>query len=481
MLTVAPKFQYHLEPLSIIESFKKTSRGRLNKVKSPLNNIVSYLAPSGKAFSLRFEYDRFTASRKKLDVGQIHKNLAFSNRKTTLILQDVFLGLHTPPQFTGSVSFFYTKGFSKTKEYYYRLIIPLKKQLRLDYTIDGCIFETDIGYRSRTGTMATINNDDLYVSIIDNKKNKSNRYYLAIESRKCQTYESFSEKAFAVKNAIGYLTGYLAGDNGWFFAYTRKEMKSVSHYYFCEMRDTIKSMYVPIYSNPFGYLRDKNRVAEKLYKDKVLKGFTIPQFSSLCQKLHDSIEFSSTVMLILESSVASLLFMPGGYAIALESMSDIIVGDTKLKLAPIKSPSISRLVRKECLMIIDKYCKGLSTDDYKALEKKINQLNQTTNKARLKAPFNLLGINLTQEDTDILETRNDFLHGRIPDITKIGANRTTERKNKDLYYSAVRFYTLLNRLILKWVGYDNFVLNHPKLQEQFTKIKLKEPYYISLS
>lgn len=63
-------------------------------------------------------------------------------------------------------------------------------------------------------------------------------------------------------------------------------------------------------------------------------------------------------------------------------------------------------------------------------------------------------------------------------MTGAGEHRTEKRAGLDLYYVAMRFYTLLNRLILKWIGYDNYVLNHAKIQERATLIKLKEPYYL---
>ena len=179
-------------------------------------------------------------------------------------------------------------------------------------------------------------------------------------------------------------------------------------------------------------------------------------------------------MLILESSVASLLFMPGGYAIALKTISDIVIGKKKLKLAPIKDKTLSGKIRTEILEVLSKNSSTIFPDDLLTLQKRIDNLNQMTNKARLKAPFDLLTIILNDEDLKILETRNDFLHGRVPDLTNAGDKRSTERINKDLYYCSMRFYALLNMIILKWIGYDNRVVNYPKINEGFTQIPLEE-------
>lgn len=198
------------------------------------------------------------------------------------------------------------------------------------------------------------------------------------------------------------------------------------------------------------------------------------EFSVLCQKLFDSTMFESCLVLMMESGAASLLFRPGGYAIALETMSDLITAKQKSKLSPIKSKSLSKKIREECKAIIAKYGHSIEADDLKTLTKRIEQLNQQTNKARLRAPFELLGIPLLDADIAILETRNDFLHGRHPDITKAGPLRSERRVNLDLFYASTRFYTLLNMLVLKWIGFDNYVVNFPVIHSGATGIRLKE-------
>jgi hypothetical protein len=185
-------------------------------------------------------------------------------------------------------------------------------------------------------------------------------------------------------------------------------------------------------------------------------------------------------MLILESSVATLLFMPGGLAIALETLSDLIIGVDKLKLAPIKNPTLADQVRKECKEVIEKYSEEIGEEGLSVLIGKISQINQQTNKERLKAPFIKLGIDLSGEDLQILKARNDFLHGRICDVKDLGTSRSIDRKNKDMFYASMRFLTLLNMLILKSIGYDNYVLNYPKIYEDYCEVKLKEEFYRKL-
>lgn len=166
--------------------------------------------------------------------------------------------------------------------------------------------------------------------------------------------------------------------------------------------------------------------------------------------------------------------MPGGLAIALESLSDLIVKNKKLDLAPITDKNLRKKIIHDCQEIIQKSCGTILTKEALSLLKSriASNLNKPTNKAQLRAPFTELGITLLPEDLILLDTRNDFLHGRPPDITKAGPDRPLQRLNADIYYCSLRFYTLLNILILKWIGYDNYVVNYPKLQEKYTKVRL---------
>lgn len=467
--------QYHMKALEVIGKYGNTIPGTLSRSKSSLDDQAVEMQPYKKSFTVSFQYDRGIEVRRRLGVGQCHKAVTFITSGETLVFESIYLRRHSPPNFKGDVDFFYTKGYSKKKKYYYRLLVPLSVEVKFHYQLEESFFETDIGYQSRLGTRSVINKDTIYVSIIQDPKSK--KHYLNIESEVLQDYDSFSEKSFAVKTGLAYLTGYMAGDNGFFFAYTRKEKRAHKHYYFTEFRDTIKSGYTPIHTNPYSYLRGNRKMAERYERNKVLRPVSIVEFSLLCQRLHDFSAFSIAILLMLESSVASLVFMPGGFAITLETIADIITGDEKQKLSPIHTNSLSKQIRESCMEVLNNYKTDISEENFKVLSGRVNQLNQVTNKSRLRAPFKMLGIVLSPEDEAILESRNDFLHGRIPDITKAGKNRTLDRKNRDLYYASMRFYTLLNMLILKWVGFDSYILNHPKIQEKYCKIKLKElPY-----
>ena len=254
-------------------------------------------------------------------------------------------------------------------------------------------------------------------------------------------------------------------------------MEKFNNFYFSTLRDEIKTLMNPINANPYAWLSDYEKASEKYYKFKKIRLLKIDEFSFLCNKLLTNDDFMSTILLIIESTKASLIFRPSGYSIALETLSDIIIEEEKEKIAPINSKQDSKEFRKDLIAVLETHCIKESFIDSNTLRVRIENINQITNLESLKKPFSILNVDLLEEDLKIIKSRNDFLHGRIPDFKKQGVNRSIELKDSDLYYASVRLYTLLNILIFKMIGFDNYVLNFPKIFEKSTKYKVKEDFY----
>jgi hypothetical protein len=461
--------KYHKASLEFIQQFNKSKKGILSSKKGILDSSNAKFKSFKKNYKIEFEYNRFAKKSKHLILGKYYKGIQIKFGETPYILENVYLGSHSPPIFTGTIDRIRSIGFSEKSKYYFQLIIPLEKELKFLFNIEHTYFKTDLGYGSTSSVTANIKGEQIQACCIHQDKKK---YFLAIDSTYKQTFDEFAEKANTLKIALGYFSGYYAGNRGYFFAHTKMDMKHPKHFRCLAYRDSIKSGYQPVYSNAYGYL-PRSPLAKKY--QPLLRPVTIKEFSVLCEKIYSSLDFASMIMLILESSVASLLFMPGGYAIAIETISDLIIDKKKLKLAPIHTKPAARKIRKELIEVLEKNSATISS--IATLKKRVDNINQPTNKARLKAPFELLGIDLVEEDLKILETRNDFLHGKTPDLTKSGPDGSTNRINKDLFYCSMRFYILLNLLILKLIGYDNKIVNYPKIHEGYTEIKLdEEPY-----
>jgi len=471
------KIRHHLLPISIIEKFNVTDYGVLNKPNLSIHNVKAKMERYSKGFSISWPDDHINFRSKKFALGNILKSIQIRFKGFNLNFKDLYIRAHHSDSTYGSIisatcGYFNTVGFRRSRPYYYRLIVPLEIKFNFHFQIQSSNFSNDLDRNSTLGTAGTINEDTLQVCLVDHDE----KHYLIVESAIKQPFSSFSDKAYAVKNAIGYLTGHLAGNAGFYFAYSNAALQEPVHFYFNEWRNTIISSYHPINANPFAY--HKNKSTFKFFNKNLLRALTLEEFSSICQKLYDSEQFTAIVILILESSIASLVLMPGAFAIALESMAELLTDPIKEKIAPIKNRSLAKKIRSVCSEIIKKECIELPLEDLNTLLGRVERINEVTNKSRLRIPFKLLNIELSVADLDTIETRNAFLHGRIPDITGVGDKRSEKREGLDRYYASLRLYTLLNRLILKWCGYNNYIMNHAKIQEKATIIRLKEPYYL---
>lgn len=466
----ALKMKYHNEILTIVDSFKVAKSGKFLSRAKTFNSKKAHFELEKTSFKITFDYDPGSKNfdfKKQLSVGQTHKGIQIQLRNSKLALESLYLQSRSA-KITGYADAIHTIGFSKKRPFYYQLVIPLKKEIKFHWSIKETWFKSDLNFESANSIIVTIDGQIFQVCCVSKKEGE---YFLIIDSEAKLKYEDFSHKTHCIKIGIGYLTGHYAGGQGYYFAYTKKDKKNPKHYRIAEIRATINSSYVPIYSNPYGYIR-KDKHA-KQYRDK-LRPLTNAEFSSLCGRINSSAEFASLLLLILESSVVSLIFMPGGFSIALESLSDYVAKDSKKELSLIEDKKLAANVRKALRNVLEEYSDLIPTENLKTLNGKIDNFTQATNKAKLRAPFDLLNIKLNDKDLRILDTRNDLLHGRIPSIIDDGLEKSLDRKSRDLYYASMCLYTLLSLIILKLTGYDNYVVNHPKFQERFTQIPLDE-------
>lgn len=470
----ARPFIHHKPALNWIQKLEASKSAFIKESGIFQSDLPIELDRSLKSFQFSFDYGKQFDLHGNLDLGPYKDELHLSIDEQQYVATRVFLGTHSPPSFAGSISSMHSEGYSESLALFYRMVIPLQTELKFFFSIEDLVFDTDLGYSSRSGTKCMIAGDDLLISVFhDRDKN----HFLCIESVVAQPFESFSEKAFAARNALAYITGYYAGDSCYFIAYDKEDMRTPLHLNFRSIRSTMKSHYEPINTNPHSRLYHDPPLADQWYKAECLRPISIQEFSRLGELIYTNQDFDSAIVLILESSVASLLFMPGGYAIALETLAPLVFKEKKRSLNPISDKKLWKDIRLEILGVINKFRESHPKHDYDLLSNKVDGLNRTSNRNILKAPFEFLDIQLLDADETIIETRNNFLHGTAPDLTGAGEERTTDRLNSDLYYSALRLSTLLSMLILKWVGYDNYVLNYPKINEASTGIPLdEEPY-----
>lgn len=91
------------------------------------------------------------------------------------------------------------------------------------------------------------------------------------------------------------------------------------------------------------------------------------------------------------------------------------------------------------------------------LTSRIDGLNAPTNQDKLLRPFEVFGIELSAEEADAIVRRNTYLHkGRLLDPETITADPDSWRS---AYETEMRIYTAVNKLLLKYLGYEGPVID----------------------
>jgi hypothetical protein len=203
------------------------------------------------------------------------------------------------------------------------------------------------------------------------------------------------------------------------------------------------------------------RTVGELYKSEHEKATRIKPiiFSNLVTKAIQEEGLFRAMKIIAEANNFPSEIRASAYSVALETIRNLIIEDNKEKVAPIKNHAVAKELKRKFKELVD----GLDETDFsnrEALYKRINDFNQLPNKDSFKAAFELVGLVLTEEDLKCIESRNAFLHGRMP-IEQL------ENAESEIKYFTQKLHFLASALILKYCGYSGWMLNSHKYLELF--------------
>lgn len=301
----------------------------------------------------------------------------------------------------------------------------------------------------------------------------TNKYYFIIENLKELTFTKFQSICFSIRQAIGFITGYMPGGEEYYFT------ENLDFFYINSLRPAIDSMFCPIHQNPYSFLHTRKEIAEKYLNKLTL--LSSKNLSKLIREINKNPEFSSVIILLLEaSSIHSLLIIPSVFAVIIESLSKIVSKKEMGLSVPITDKPLSNTLKKDLNKILESYSTKISKESFIKLKRRINEINRPINKERLTnnekliLPFQQLKIDLTYEDIEVIEHRNDLLHGNI-----LLKNEKIRIKDIDSYmgYVSAKLYTLISALVLKYIGYNGYIINYSKFYEENCQIKTEEEFY----
>ena len=462
------RIKYISADIAFIKALESTQRLKISVDKRIINKSGYLKKAKPKGFSI----DIAPKLNERLDVGEVIKASA-RNKKISLKITDAYVksvgASVTKETYSHSVQIqifsFCSKGFSRSKACYFRSIIPLSKKLSFFNLVETKSFYND-EFSSRGLVKLFFTGHEFDVYVIEREKKK----YLCTECTSKLTAEDFMDFNWAVKVALGYLLGHLPQDDEYFFAFSNREMKQTSGFIYQQQRDSIRTIYTPINANPYGW-KMKRSIADKYYGK--MPEINSGQLSKLCELIYAEEDIKAILLLITESLSRSLLLMPAGLSVALEGLSSYFYQKDTSKIKPIKDSNLGKKFILELKDTLDKYKTKEGFTGYDILLNKILNINSPTSRERLKAPFTYQEINLTEIDEEIIEYRNDFLHGNI----NLKPQKGKKSYSMDSFEISLRLLTLLNMCIMKMTGYSGYIINHVKMQERGLNKKIKEDYY----
>ncbi len=455
----------------LLDKIREIANGSISsKGFSPSHKIQ--LEPNDKGIKFTLFHDSFIFKHDKWDF----RNLEISQNDLKIKIPYLFINEKTGGHVKGKIPAFEYGDFDKVKSKYHRLALPLNKKINFMFSVENVLIDYNYksGIKTREATEIIINGHVFHLFVAKKKITElSDRDYLVLDSKIPMSYSEFSEYCFSILISFGFVSGDFINNDGYFFQYETNSMTDVVGIAYRQMRGSIKCQYVPTYSNPFGYIHDAEKA--DLYKDKV-RTLSLKEFSKLCQYCHSNDDIKSILLLLIEVHTQTLVSGPGILSIALETLANVIYEENESTLAPIKSKSISKKLRKGLLNTLDNFKDDIDAEGKEIIKSRIDQINQRTNRDKLLIPFKILEIQISSTDIEAIEQRNAFLHGRTPMVQEIEPKSINEA-DKFRYYLYLKLYVLISSIIMKYIGYDNLVVNYPKIYENETGIELNEDYY----
>lgn len=462
-------YKHIIQELQLIESLAKTRKVKINigKNNKQKTGYLKKLKPKGFVLEVSsFDYLH-------LDTGDNIKPLV-SGKNIQFKVTDAFIS-GKGASFTQSsrnhsikikIHEFKSKSSRSKTAYYFRKVIPIKTSFHFHNIISDQSYEHDGGVSTRGLVEFEVCSKKFHVFEVENNKKR----YLVMDCLDKLTINDFSEITWSISVALGYLTGHLLQDEEYTFYHQNKQHKRLANYEYSQSRDSIKSFYTPVNANPYAWVK-RNKIAD-FYYGKIPE-VTPVQLSTLCNLIHKEDDIKAIVLLITESISRSLLLMPAGLSVALEGLSEFFWSKNKETIKPIKDAVLATAFIKELTVTLEKYKETEGFSGHEIMRTKITNINSPTNREKLKSPFTVLNILLTPVDEEVIEYRNDFLHGNI----NLNVRKGKKKYPMDNFEIAMRLLTLLNMILMKMAGYEGYIINHAKTQEQGLKKIINEEYY----
>ncbi len=297
--------------------------------------------------------------------------------------------------------------------------------------------------------------------------------YLIIDCEEQIDFETFSDQSYSVFVALGFITCNFHQDECWFIEGSDKDFVELKNISYRILRKSIRSNYNPIYGNPYSYYRMKD-LPVSVPKQLTLVSELV--FSNLCNEILDNEKLLGALIIFMEGHNLSVYSRGAAYSVTLETLTQMIA-EKNSGFKPIVNDTLSNNLTKDLLTVLEKYKTQICNPDLnpknefvesvRILERKIEGLNSPTNKDKLSIPFQIYKIDIVpgSEEDKAISHRNSFLHGY-----ELRKSKKEYLSDYEVWGVTLNLLNLLNKLILKYVGYEGYMINYAEFH-----LNKKEP------
>lgn len=354
-----------------------------------------------------------------------------------------------PKKFDCVVRKYYNEEINSNHSFY-RLMIPTSKEINPASFFESESLELDRN-RYLVGIMQfnyLRKEFNIFHGGLRNKK----KSFLIIDCLEKTNFTTFQKATENILLSFAFITSQYPKDEYYFLSSIEREFSNLTGIHY---ETQLRSLYSRFSIFP------ENRMLIHFGLHQKIK-FPIHSFERLCEKLNSESILSRLTKLIIEGNTLSVELKAVIYSVALESITNLLSDKYHKKINPIKSKKLAEQIQNELIKVINSY-KSQLDDGLETLQKKVAAINFPTNKQKLLRPFEILKIELTDYEKEIINKRNDFLHGRLPvNLDEIDGKYNLENITYTLYY-------LVAILVLRMIGYSGIVLYHPALNTYLQK------------
>ncbi len=361
-------------------------------------------------------------------------------------------------------------------EYYYRFLLPIEK-IFWDRDINTYWF--NVGNRSSSGLLilnfpeGTVH---VYHTSIGEKK------YLVIESTMECSRSLMERYIYSIALSFGLITSIVPFDYTYIIATKDENFVNELMFGFAQMRPTIKGQYLYFTTNMYSLKECLQR--NKAYyainqlningaiNNSLQPWMDLDKFDNIVQMLYKNENLARATLILIEASNNPLDYQGAMCAVALETICSTLE-DPKDNVFMTKTEWKTKVKPPFDKFVNELKNNGIISEAHAInMHNKFSSLNNDSNQNKLSIPFSKRGYKLSEQEKQIINNRNKFLHGNI--ISKGCLNDDFEAN----WYACLELQKLCSILLFRESGFKGYIVNNAVLLGRKQAIQNKEPILI---